>query len=157
MSVTMSRIAHETGIGRATLYKYFPDVETILRSQHERLVLDHLAQLTQASQRAVGTRGRLEAVSLMYARMCHHRAQHGVFDLSVLVHKPEHVAAAEGKLHALFEDVLSDAARSGDVRADIKPGELAVYLLHALGAASNLASEAAVRRLITVTLAALRA
>ena len=28
--VTMSRIASEAGIGRATLYKYFPDVETIL-------------------------------------------------------------------------------------------------------------------------------
>ncbi len=27
-SVTMSQIAEETGIGRATLYKYFPDVET---------------------------------------------------------------------------------------------------------------------------------
>ena len=29
-SVTMSRIAEETGIGRATLYKYFSDVEAIL-------------------------------------------------------------------------------------------------------------------------------
>src|SRR5918996_4902222 len=28
-SVTMSQIAEETGIGRATLYKYFPDVEAI--------------------------------------------------------------------------------------------------------------------------------
>jgi AcrR family transcriptional regulator len=31
LSVTMSRIAEEAGIGRATLYKYFPDVEAILR------------------------------------------------------------------------------------------------------------------------------
>jgi len=29
-SVPMSQIAAETGIGRATLYKYFPDVEAIL-------------------------------------------------------------------------------------------------------------------------------
>ena len=29
-SVTMSQIAEKTGIGRATLYKYFPRVETIL-------------------------------------------------------------------------------------------------------------------------------
>jgi AcrR family transcriptional regulator len=28
-SVTMSQIAGETGIGRAMLYKYFPDVEAI--------------------------------------------------------------------------------------------------------------------------------
>ena len=29
-AVTMSQIAEETGIGRATLYKYFPNVEAIL-------------------------------------------------------------------------------------------------------------------------------
>lgn len=28
--VTMSEIAERSGIGRATLYKYFPDVESIL-------------------------------------------------------------------------------------------------------------------------------
>lgn len=35
-SVTMSRIAKESGIGLATLYKYFPDVESILLAWHER-------------------------------------------------------------------------------------------------------------------------
>lgn len=35
--MTMSRIAEEIGIGRATLYKYFPDVEAILLAWHERL------------------------------------------------------------------------------------------------------------------------
>ncbi|MEP7020668.1 MAG: helix-turn-helix domain-containing protein, partial [Pseudonocardiales bacterium] len=33
-AVTMSRIAEETGIGRATLYKYFPDVEAIMTAWH---------------------------------------------------------------------------------------------------------------------------
>ncbi|MGH9199575.1 MAG: TetR/AcrR family transcriptional regulator, partial [Acidimicrobiia bacterium] len=33
-SVTMSQIAEDTGIGRATLYKYFPDVEAILSAWH---------------------------------------------------------------------------------------------------------------------------
>ncbi len=35
-SVTMSQIAAQSGIGRATLYKYFPDVEAILLAWHER-------------------------------------------------------------------------------------------------------------------------
>src|SRR5262245_37432700 len=43
--VTMSQIAEETGIGRATLYKYFPDVESILREWHARRIDDHLANL----------------------------------------------------------------------------------------------------------------
>ncbi|MGH2817757.1 MAG: TetR/AcrR family transcriptional regulator, partial [Actinomycetota bacterium] len=41
LSVTMSQIAEETGIGRATLYKYFPDVETILLAWHERQINGH--------------------------------------------------------------------------------------------------------------------
>ena len=36
-SVTMSRIARETGIGRATLYHYFPDVDAVLTAWHQRL------------------------------------------------------------------------------------------------------------------------
>ncbi|MGI9022907.1 MAG: TetR/AcrR family transcriptional regulator, partial [Acidimicrobiales bacterium] len=35
LSVTMSQIAEETGIGRATLYKYFPGVEAILLAWHD--------------------------------------------------------------------------------------------------------------------------
>src|SRR5690348_17355878 len=45
LSVTMSQIAERTGIGRATLYKYFPDVQAILHAWHERQIAAHLAQL----------------------------------------------------------------------------------------------------------------
>lgn len=34
-SVTMSEIAQRVGIGRATVYKYFSDVESILLAWHE--------------------------------------------------------------------------------------------------------------------------
>jgi AcrR family transcriptional regulator len=34
LAVTMSDIAEATGIGRATLYKYFPGVEAILNAWH---------------------------------------------------------------------------------------------------------------------------
>jgi AcrR family transcriptional regulator len=37
-SVTMSQIAAHTGIGRATLYQYFPDVDAVLRAWHDRQV-----------------------------------------------------------------------------------------------------------------------
>src|SRR5207249_2176535 len=51
-SVTMSQIAEQTGIGRATLYKYFPDVEAILVAWHDRHVTGHLAQLTALRDQA---------------------------------------------------------------------------------------------------------
>src|SRR5260370_17236908 len=46
-SVTMSQIAEETGIGRATLYKYFPDVESILVAWHQPHVAHHLEYLAE--------------------------------------------------------------------------------------------------------------
>src|SRR5882757_3335513 len=51
-SVTMSQIATEVGIGRATLYKYFPDVEAILSAWHEDHVRGHLELLAHVRDRA---------------------------------------------------------------------------------------------------------
>src|SRR5713101_6254962 len=52
LSVTMSQIAEETGIGRATLYKYFSDVEAILVARHERQVTSHLEHLAEVRDQA---------------------------------------------------------------------------------------------------------
>src|SRR5213080_2717479 len=49
-SVTMSQIAEQAGIGRATLYKYFPDVDAILAAWHERHVAGHLHRLTELAR-----------------------------------------------------------------------------------------------------------
>jgi hypothetical protein len=51
---------------------------------------------------------------------------------------------------------LADGARDGALRDDIDPDELATYSLHARTAASSLPSKAAVRRLVAITMAALR-
>jgi hypothetical protein len=51
--------------------------------------------------------------------------------------------------------LLAEGARTGDIRDDVAPDELATYCLHALTAASSLPSKAAVRRLVEVTLAGL--
>lgn len=41
-----------SGIGRATLYKYFPDVEAVFVAWHERQVAQHLEQLAKARDQA---------------------------------------------------------------------------------------------------------
>ncbi len=56
----------------------------------------------------------------------------------------------------MVRQLLSEAAATGHVRGDVAPDELASYCLHALAAASSLPSKAAVRRLVSVTLAGLR-
>ena len=155
MSVSMSQVAQETGIGRATLYKYFPDVESILHARHESHVLEHLAHLSDLRERRSEPGQRLEAVALAYADIVYHRAQHGDLELSALAHRPERVVGAERELRALFGDLLADAAEAGLVRADTDPKELAVFVVHALSAAGTLPSKNAVHRLVTVTMSAL--
>jgi AcrR family transcriptional regulator len=152
-SVTMSQIAEETGIGRATLYKYFPDVETILVAWHERHISGHLEQLAQLRDEAGGAGDRLEGVLEAYALIRH---EHHGGDLAALLHQGEHVARAQEHLRHFIRDLLREAAEVGDVRDDIPPDELANYCLHALTAASTLPSKAAVRRLVALTLAGLR-
>jgi AcrR family transcriptional regulator len=153
-AVTMSQIAEETGIGRATLYKYFPDVEAILVAWHDRLVSGHLERLAEIRDRAGGAGERLRAVLEAYAVMVHERP-HGT-ELAALVHRDEHLAEAHRHLNDFIRDLLTAAAGTGDVRDDVAPDELASYCRHALGAAGHLPSRAAVRRLVTVTLAGLR-
>jgi AcrR family transcriptional regulator len=135
-AVTMSQIAAAAGIGRATLYKYFPDVEAILVAWHDRHIARHLRQLAEARDAATPA-GRLEAVLEAFALIQH---QHHDTELPV----------------DLVSELLAESAGAGSVRSDIAPGELAGYCLHALTAAGTLPSETAVRRLLAVTMAGLR-
>jgi AcrR family transcriptional regulator len=153
-SVTMSQIAEETGIGRATLYKYFPDVEAILIAWHERQVAGHLEQLAGLRAQAGDAGERLRAVLEAYAVILH---EHHGTELAALLHRGEHVARAQQHLRDLLRDLLAECVEAGEVRDDVAPGELASYCLHALAAAGSLPSKAAVRRLVAVTLAGLRA
>lgn len=154
-SVTMSQIAEQAGIGRATLYKYFSDVEEILVAGHERHVDGHLEHLGKLRDQDGTPAERLVAVLQGYADICHYRERHGTPELGALLHRGEKVARAEGQLHDLFQNLLADAAADGKVRGDVTPDELASFCLHSLTAASVLPSEDAVRRLVAVTLTAL--
>ncbi|MBI2247837.1 MAG: TetR/AcrR family transcriptional regulator, partial [Armatimonadetes bacterium] len=70
-SVTMSQIAEETGIGRATLYKYFSGVEAILVAWHERQITGHLEYLAEVRDQAGDAGKRLEAVLEAFALISH--------------------------------------------------------------------------------------
>lgn len=156
LSVTMSLIAERAGIGRATLYKYFPDVESILLAWHERQVAGHLTYLTQLRDQAGDARERLEAVLQAYAFICHGRARHAADEFAAILHRGEHVDRAQQQLHDLIKGLLIESVKTGDVRDDVAPDELAGYCLHALATAGSLTSQAAVRRLVAVTLDGLR-
>jgi AcrR family transcriptional regulator len=74
--VTMSEVAIRTGIGRATLYKYFPDVQSILIARHERAIATHLRQLTALANADGQPMQRLTAVLEAYAAIEHAHGDH---------------------------------------------------------------------------------
>ncbi|TQN41966.1 TetR family transcriptional regulator [Blastococcus colisei] len=156
LSVTMSQIAERTGIGRATLYKYFPDVEAILLACHEHHVTEHLGRLAALADQPGDADERLKAVLAAYALITHHRARHGAEELGALLHRGAHVDRAQQQIVDLFRDLLIDVGAAGRLRTDVAPEELANYCLHALTAAGSLRSETAVRRLVEVTVTGLR-
>jgi AcrR family transcriptional regulator len=155
-SITMSEIAERAGIGRATLYKYFPDVEAIINAWHERKISRHLARLAEVRDQIEGAGERLEAVLSSYIQMLRHTRNHHHNEPAAVLHQSPEAGRAHDDLHAMLRDLIVDAARAGLVRDDISAEELAVYCMSAASAAPSLRSEAAVLRLVEVTLAGMR-
>ncbi|MET8405195.1 TetR/AcrR family transcriptional regulator [Streptomyces sp900116325] len=153
--VTMSQIAEGSGIGRATLYKYFPDIEAIMAAWHERQIAAHLDELAELRDRADTPGQRLQAVLERYAFIQQQRHGHGA-EISALLHRGDHVAHAEQHLRHFIRELLAEGVQAGEVRDDVAPDELTGYCLHALAGAGGLTSKAAVRRLVVVTLTGLR-
>ena len=155
-SVTMSQIAEQAGIGRATLYKYFPDVGAILASWHERQIGHHLEQLVAVAETETDPSQRLDLLLSTYARILRESRHRHDSDLGAMVHHSgPHVDHAELRLRQLMTDAVAAAAEVSAVRTDTPAGELASYCLHALDAATAASSDAAVARLITVIWAGL--
>lgn len=149
LSLTMSEIAEASGIGRATLYKYFPDVETIVEAWHERHVRGHLEQMSRIAKGPGDAFVLLEGVLAEYASALN-RSHHA--DVGAALHRDAGMADAQRRLIDLLGRLIADAARDGRVRNDVPPRDLAAYCAHALAASRHLRRAGAVRRLVDVTL-----
>jgi AcrR family transcriptional regulator len=157
VAVTMSQIAEQAGIGRATLYKYFPDARAVLTAWHERQITAHLDQLTVAVDPSAPAIVRLEAVLHTYAHIQHHSARHHGGELATLLHRGEHVDRAQKRLRDFVQELIAEAVRDGHLRDDVAADELTTYCLHALTAAGAMPRPESIQRLVTVTLAGLTA
>jgi hypothetical protein len=91
-----------------------------------------------------------------YALIAHASHGHHDSELAAFLHRDDRVSGAQQKVRDMLSDLLAQVAATGDIRDDVPAEELAGYCLHALSAARSLPSRAAVRRLVTVTLAGLQ-
>ncbi|UVC06848.1 TetR/AcrR family transcriptional regulator [Rhizobium sp. TH2] len=140
--VSMSDVAARAAITRATLYKYFSDVDSIFEEWHRSTVHSHLAQFAEIAD-GVGDPGEklseiLEAYAMTVFR------HHGTRFASML-HRQDHARKAEASLVALIEKLVLAGARSGVFRKDIPPDELARFCHSSLSSAFMLSDERAVR------------
>ncbi len=149
-SVTMTEVANRAGIGRATLYKYFPDVDSILTAWHERQVGDHLRKLTEIRDQNADVTQQLEEVLTAFAFMTRQSQDGGIV---ALLHQGEHLVEAQQQLRVLIQGLITDSVGAGRIRDDVPTAELATYCLHAIRSASSAPSQASVHRLVAVILA----
>ncbi len=155
-SVTMSAIAHDAGIGRATLYKYFPDVDEILAAWHEEQVADHVERLRAIGEQPGRAVERLRRVLSAYAEIRQRSARHaGDSDLVASLHGSSGMPEQIGRLRPVVEELIGQAADVGDVRRDVPASELAVFALAALVGTALVPGRAAAERLVTITLDAM--
>ena len=150
-ALTMSQVADAAGVSRPTLYKYFPDVQSMLTAHHRKHVEMHVAEL-EAVVSGPGLPGeRLERLVGAYAEICHHRARQGDAEVDRLVHSASELDAAESQLVDLFARAIREAGRHGH---DLSPAALAAYAVRALSAAAQVppSKVPAVARLVLETL-----
>ncbi len=134
LTVTMSEVAAVAGISRPTLYKYFPDVESMLTAQHRKHVEAHVAELAAIVNGPHDPGERLERLVLAYAEICHHRARRSGTEFNRLVHSPIELDAAKPQLVDLFAQAICEAA---EARGELNPAALAAYAVRALATAAD--------------------
>ena len=133
--------------------RYFSDADAILAAWHERQVAGHIGRLSSLTEGEGSALERLEALLTVYAQAQHAQPRD---EIGAALHGREHVAEARQRLAEFVSELIGEAAADGLVRADVNADELAEYCLHAMAAAGELRSKAAVRRLVRVTMAGLQ-
>ncbi|HEX5087824.1 MAG TPA: TetR/AcrR family transcriptional regulator [Nocardioides sp.] len=153
--VSMSAIAQLAGIGRATLYRYYPDVDAILNAWHEDQVTGHVERLLAISEQAGPAIERLRRVLAAYAESRQHSSHEDAADLVASLHASQTVHHHLEQLTRVVEGLIETAARDGDARGDVPPAELATFALAAMSSAAHSKSKNAISRLLAVTFDAL--
>jgi AcrR family transcriptional regulator len=150
LAFRMSQLADAAEIGRATLYKYFADVEEVLAAWHARQIAGHLVELRARAEGEGDAAVRLRSVLTLYSRICWQRSRHGEEGMAAVLHGRPEVQQRERELRDMLTAVIAEAAASGVVRGDVPAEELAGFCVHALGAAGEVGTSAGAGRLVEV-------
>lgn len=156
LGVTMTAIAKKAGIGRATLYKYFPDVESVLQAWHSEQVHTHLEELHAIAAAAGGPVERLRRVLLAHAtNLFESRVHAGAADAVASLHAGDRFEEHGTALQRLVAGLVRTAQADHQVRGDLDADELALFAISAVSGSPRASSMAVALRLVDTTCAAL--
>lgn len=148
-ALSMARIAQDAGIGRATLYKYFSDIDAVLKAWHEQAIAVHLELVEGVASSHDDPLDALTHVLIAYGNI---RRGHGDHPGVAMLHGLAHVTHAHDHLRARLRSLIQNCVKSGKVRGDIPTDELAGFALAGMDNANSAKSERAVERTVDLIL-----
>ncbi|MFJ3778944.1 TetR/AcrR family transcriptional regulator [Streptomyces sp. NPDC090075] len=127
--VPMEEIARSAGVGVGTLYRRFPDRDSLIRAVAQdsfSRVLGELRAVAREEPTAWGTITRL----LAHSRELRVMAQLGLLSerAHAIVTRDPEIRGVRDEIMGLLDDLVTAAQREGSLRADIGTGDLGVLL-----------------------------
>ncbi len=127
VEVSLNEIARRAGIGNATLYRHFPTRESLLSAVYT----EHLKRYCEIAEDAAQADDPVTALRDCVTATCSLQASNrGLADLLASLRPlTAHVDELRARHHRAIVTLFRRAVRSGKVRADASPADLAVLLI----------------------------
>jgi AcrR family transcriptional regulator len=139
-ATSMSQVAERAGIGRGTLYSYFPDVEHILLAWHDQEVARYHDALAAdlAAQADTPSALRVLITRLIQGFTDDHDQALDATRVELSALSPDikrQMGNASAKLASLLQDTLDQGIRTGQLRADLNVELTAALIMRTASAA----------------------
>ncbi|AWB93068.1 TetR/AcrR family transcriptional regulator [Aeromicrobium chenweiae] len=149
----LNAIAKEAGVGQGTLYRHFPNRESLLLEVY-RADVDELCALAPALLR---DHLPVEALRLWFDRLADYaNVKHGVFNVIEAASRSDLIAGSHGPIDEAIEVLLAAGRADGSLRADVDARDV-VLLVGYLTRLDDAEREARAGHLLAVVLDGLRA
>jgi AcrR family transcriptional regulator len=137
-------IAKRAGIGKGTIYLYFPSKQALFQAMLQEIAQDHLAQLRRALTDQPTLEARLSAVLATFEYLVRERPDELRIFISALydVHRQFQAEAADHRRAylTLLGELLREAEQAGEIRGDVELA--ALFILTVLGDSLSLQAQA---------------
>jgi AcrR family transcriptional regulator len=149
---TLDEVASEAGVGVGTVYRRFPDKETLIAALFESAV-DEIATLALSAYEAENSWEGLEwLMEKTLARQCVNRGLRDVLWGTSLA--PDHMAIVKQRIGPAITQLLERAQRDGYLRDDVTEADFPILelMISSVGYVTNDAAPDLWRRYLTILL-----